>query len=271
MKKFFVLLVFLALTGCGIVRGPTNTAGKITEIGELGTTVVQGVGNAEEPAVLDRSEQNITISHTEGDELVFKAKGDTKDLIETILRDQEGPVNPENKISVKKISPKNKDQIEIVYFPTTGSTTTLKAIETHAATGSSREDTAAITGEILSNTKTIQYVGIALVLTGLGLGFYFRVPMQGGIVSAAGVGLIVLQSTLANPMWSWVILGILAVLPIAWLWHLYKGKSTKDAIIKSIDEFKKKNPQVSNDLENVLSKNMDASHKKSVRNIRTNT
>jgi len=263
MGKFFLIfLTGIILTGCVTGRKSANTAGKITESGNFGTTMVEGVGNAEEEAKLDRQEKSLIIKHKKGDILTFKAKKPPSSIgaiIESI-----GGESPEDISNMDLL-----EEFEITYKPQDGALTSIASISTKASTGISGEDTAAVTAAILKNTKMIQYVGIALILGGGVLGFVLKVPVQGGAVGAIGVALIVLQSTLSSPIWIWVVIGLPVGLGAAWLYHLKRNSSTLKSTIKAIEEYKKTAPQNKKTLENILGRHMSSSDKKLIKSKKT--
>ncbi len=261
-KGFLLFLAALLLTGCITGKKSANTAGKIVESGNFGTTEVQGVGNADEEAKLDRQEKSLIITHKKGDILSFTSKKPS--LIKEAIKSM-GRESPENVLEMDLF-----EELEVIYKPQEGAQTSIASISTKASTGTSGEDTAAITAVILKNTKMIQYLGIALLIGGGVLGFVFKVPVQGGAVGAVGIALIVLQSTLSSPVWLWVIIGLPVGLGVAWIYHWRKKDSTLKAVIKGIEDYKKTAPQSKPILENILGRHTSPSNKKLIKSEKTN-
>jgi hypothetical protein len=268
MKVLVILFSLFCLIGCKTLS--LNSSGKIKETGAFGETVVNSVGNAKDPATLDRQEVEVTLNHKKGDFLVLDINEDSG-LVKEILKIDEKTIEKisDEEKSPQKIEAQKKD-IRVTYYPSNDSVTKIKGVDVKASTGNSRKDDAAITTAVLRNSKTIQYVGIALVVAGAAMFGFLKLSGQGGIVATVGVGLIILQSTLANPIWSWVMVIALVVIPGIWLWNSYKRGAFNKNLVKAIEKAKEGSPEIKKKIEDALSKEMEEKDKKEVKKIKKN-
>lgn len=272
IKNLSVVFYVLLLAGC-VTPSNLNTAGEISDKGPAGQTTVLGVGNSETPARLDRQENTFTINHRDGDELVIEGRGPRAPL-EEISRFFDGKenleVNEDNQMvnQNSSVSSESFQDWRVTYKPKEGAVTQLTGIDVEAETGNSRVDIAAQTREIMKSTKMIQYVGIAFLVAAAGWGLIFKTPFQAMIIGGIGVGLIILQSTLANPIWSWVMVALVLVLPAFWIYHYWQRKQEGEAlekIIPKVDEFAQKYPDQGEELLNLFGRSMNDNHKKIIK------
>lgn len=268
MKVFVIFILLFSLIGCKTIG--SNTSGKIKDDGNLGKTIVTSVGNAKDPATLDRQEVEVTLNHKKGDFLVLDVD-EKSGFVKEILKIDEKKVKKteENETQEEKLI-ENKNKIRVTYYPSNNSVTKITGIDVKASTGNSRKDEAAIATAVLKNSKTIQYVGIALVVAGAAMFGFLKLSGQGAVVSGVGVGLIILQSTLANPIWSWVMVGALVILPGVWLWKSYKRGIFNQKLVKNIEKIKKSSPETKEKIDSILSEEMDEKDKKEVKKIKKN-
>lgn len=260
MRNFLILIFCLFLFGCKTFVG-SNTSGKIEDKGMLGETVVTSVGNADEAATISKEEVQVEMTHGPEDKFIIEYKsekdGDVREIVEKIQRDDEKIVIQE---PVKNL--------KVTYLPSKGATTTVKGAALEASTGTSGEDKAAVTAAILRNSKTIQYVGIALILGGLGVLGILKQRGQGSIVSGVGVGLIILQSTLANPIWSWVMVLGLVGLPVIWGYSYFRKRSLNKSLVIGIESLKQNYPDSTDGIKRTLGTVMSKSDRKEVKEIK---
>lgn len=274
MKYILLVLSILFLGIFTSCQTPNlNTPGQITDRGVAGETSVVGVGNAETPASLDRQENTFTINHKDGDMLVIEGEGPAlfDHIIKIVGENKNLQLNDKNEMVDPTTTLKN-NQFEnwtITYKPKTGATTQITGINVKASTGNSRVDIAAKTRETLKNTKTIQYVGIGFLIVAAAWGFIFKTPFQALIIGGIGIGLIILQATLANPIWSWVMVLLVLGLPAFWIYHYLSRKKegeTLERVIPKVDEFVENNPESGQELLNLLGRSMNDKHKKVIKN-----
>ena len=269
---FCLLFLFFLFSGCETIS--PNTAGQIIDKGIAGETTVVGVGNSETPASLDRQENTFQINHQDGDELVIEGRG-PRAPIEEISRLINGSPSELTVNDTQQMSDPNSfvetetfEDWKVTYHPKAGAVTQLTGVNVKAATGNSRVDIAAQTRELMKNTKTIQYVGIGFLIAAAAWGFIFKTPFQAMVIGGVGVGLIILQATLANPIWSWVMVFLVLGLPAFWIYHYLTRKKegeTLEKIIPKIDEFATKYPQHGEELLNLFGRSMSDIHKKIIK------
>jgi hypothetical protein len=217
--------------------------------------MVHGVGNTDTPATLDSQDVDFSIKHKSGDLIEIDLMANSKfvkNLFEKkLVSEGKTPTEAKEALSLVTEDPLG-EKIKIKYFPSSGSTTSVKGSLTKASTGNSKEDKSIITGQILGNSKTIQYTGLLLVIAGAGIAILLKQRTQGALVGLVGVGLVILQATLANPIWSWVMVGVLVVLPLFWLYKSYKQGNLNISLVKSIEKIKAAAPEKITEIKDIL-------------------
>lgn len=222
---FFFLAILFLLSGCYTTK--INTDPGYQEINYPDGTIIKNnqPGNSETPAVLNHSRTDAVVA-VSGERVI-----DISELGNTSI---------------------NLDA---------GDTIHVTSQQTSANSGNSRENPMFKINAIMQNTKAIQYTGIGLIVLGVGLVVIFKVRYQALLLSALGIGMIILQSTLANPLWSWVLIIGVVLLPLFWLYHLYKNNDILATIVISIEELSKNRPEAAKEIKDILNKNMNKSHK----------
>jgi hypothetical protein len=233
MRLFFLAISLLLLSGC--ITGRTgNSGGSIDIIGQDGTRqIVKQPDNSELPATFETNSSDFRI---------------------TISQDRLFTVNPVTS--------------EIFFTLGAGDIIHGNANSVRASTGSSWEAKFNKAETIMKNTAYVQYAGIFLVVLGVLLVVVFKVRYQALFLSALGVGMIVLQSTLSNPVWAWVMVAGLIVLPAFWLVHLYRTRGTVLTMASAISELEHEDPETAQKVKLILSKKMNDSQKTLIRQLK---
>lgn len=181
------------------------------------------------------------------------------------------PATMEKEESYIEITHKKGDIVktnDFTFYPVAGSTTNVNTKKVTANSGVSYEDLSKNISAVLKGTKPLQYAGIGILVIGIIIGVIFKVYVQGGLLAASGAGMVILQSTLVNPIWAWIMIGLVIILPAIWLFRLYKKDKTNKKIIDAIEDYKKENPSQVLNLENILRKKMDKSDKAEVKKVK---
>lgn len=246
MKVFNVLFLFslIVLAGCSTSNQQYQSGGKISHKSPMGDSIVLGADNSESPAELNRKDSEINFSHKEGDVLVIQAKTaeGAFESIKNLFSKTEGNQSEENS---ENISIQNSnDEIKITFFPKEGASTHFKGSNIIASTGYSREDAAAITREIFQNTKYIQYAGVLFIVAGSLVIIVLKAKGQGIFLASIGTGMIILQSTLHNPMWSWVMILLVIFVPAFWIFYHFRNKKSLKVVVKGNELFMEKYPEM---------------------------